>query len=112
MFHVQFLVDDKFLAPTLRDLSKYKVYELDVRPAINTKKANGKVVEEHPGTLKERVVPILKSRFSGHGKLPRAAIFEIIKEVGGIPSSDLLSRLLKDKVIKRQGRNAYVVTGD
>lgn len=109
MFHAEFLIEDKDLVRLHYQLASLRVFNLDVKPVVNAKKKNGKIVEEHPGggTIKQRLAAAIQANYSPEDKFSRADIFDLAREVGGSPSSAQVVHLVADKIIRKKARNLY-----
>jgi hypothetical protein len=108
MFHVECLIDDKDVVKLHYQLAVLKVYNLEIKPVINAKKAKGAVVEAVPGgRMTDRLILAVPERFTAGGDFSSADINALVREMGGTPTAKYISGLIKAKVIKRAGRGHF-----
>lgn len=113
MFHVECLVDDKDVVKLHYALAGLRVFNVEIKPAMNAKAArNGKATEEIPGggTVADQVAFALREKFPSGTKVTRKDVFEVARSLSYSPNSLLAVNLAKMKVIKKaKGRGNFIM---
>lgn len=109
MFRIAFMVDDKFLAQTLKGLGG-KVLNLEVQPVVNATKKGGKLAEKGEGSMNEIVEAFLKEQ-KNDSFLTKDLGRKL--EAGGYAYTsvyNVMTGLLKDKRIKKgKGKGENII---
>lgn len=110
MFHAEFLIDDKDVVKLHYHLASMKVYNVEIKPAVNTKKIKGGVIEEVAGgAIKDRLSMKIIADYKAGSSISSSDINNLVTELGGSPTSSYISNLVDAKIIKRKGRGTFVV---
>lgn len=115
MFMVQFLVDDRRLGDVLQLISG-KVHDLKQQPIANVKVTkNGKAQAIHNvSNMRDALIPEMMKNdpeIKRTHRFTTDVVKQTLENLGGSRHSatSLLTRMIKDKQIRRVGRGAYLI---
>lgn len=109
MFHAEFLIDDKDVVKLHYALAGLRVFNVEVKPAVNVKVGRGKKVEEeNHGSMADQVTVALRE-LGKNAHVTRQQIFALAQGFDFRPNSQLIVSLIKRKVIRKRGRGEFTV---
>lgn len=105
MFRIVCFVEDKKLAQAMHALAGI-VTEMEVpTPVVNATTVKGKITATSGGTAIERLTVAIHG--SDATTISSKDINSMFKKIGAVPSSKIVSELVKGKVLKREHRGTY-----